>query len=506
MKLMGIGAAATTASGFLSHAGGQTEGGAPPGPAPLEHPENIPSAQEMFARIEEICSWGVRRSTYPAGRKAEDFCVEQFESLGLQNVRKEPVPLPVWEPLEHSLTIITDTEEIEVDCFPLPHTAGDVDLELDLALLVAGAAESVTGRAALVPQPLMKMPAKMPVVGGDLLEAINRVSQLPIHPSGTVVDPGGSLDHTVQTLPFTPFVMDVMAPAQEAGAAAFIGFLQGHPGDICEYYVPYDGFERPFPGVWIRESDGVRLMEHLARGDVSVKLRIRARREMDTGYNIVGDLPGADDEVVIIGSHHDAPWASAVEDASGMALVLAQAQYWTKVPVDHRPHSLRFLLQVGHMAGGIGNRAYIGAHQKELSRIVLEVHLEHAAREIRAGKDGYEFTGEPETRWFFTSRNPQLEKAVIDALRAENIDRSLVLAPDVFGHFPTTDGGFFHLAGVPLVNYLTAPTYLFDPLDTPDKIDMPSLVPITNATIRIVQSTAGVSAHQMRAGVVDPQD
>ena len=49
-----------------------------------------------------------------------------------------------------------------------------------------------------------------------------------------------------------------------------------------------------------------------------------------------GELPGADDEAVMIASHHDGPWSSAVEDSSGIALVLAQATYWAAQPVEDR--------------------------------------------------------------------------------------------------------------------------------------------------------------------------
>jgi hypothetical protein len=48
------------------------------------------------------------------------------------------------------------------------------------------------------------------------------------------------------------------------------------------------------------------------------------------------------------------------------------------------------------------------------------------------------------------------------------------------------------------VNYLAAPFYLFDAMDTLDKIHRPSLAPITRAAIRIVNSTTGVSAAAMR--------
>jgi len=79
------------------------------------------------------------------------------------------------------------------------------------------------------------------------------------------------------------------------------------------------------------------------------------------------------------------------------------------------------------------------------------------------------------------------------------LDRSLILTPDALAPFPTTDGGFFFLEGVPLVNYLTAPWYLFDSADTMDKVDHESLVKVSRAAFDIVKSTAGRSAQQMRA-------
>jgi hypothetical protein len=76
------------------------------------------------------------------------------------------------------------------------------------------------------------------------------------------------------------------------------------------------------------------------------------------------------------------------------------------------------------------------------------------------------------------------------------------VAPDAFGDQPPTDGAHYHSEGVPIVNFLAAPFYLFDAMDTLDKIDQESLVPLTRATIRIVESTRGVSAAAMRDGVV----
>ncbi|HET9542308.1 MAG TPA: M28 family peptidase, partial [Acidimicrobiales bacterium] len=223
-------------------------------------------------------------------------------------------------------------------------------------------------------------------------------------------------------------------------------------------------------------------------------------REEVAAHNVIGTLPGASAEWMIIASHHDAPWASAVEDGSGIAMVLAQATHWASVPAEERPHNLLFLLTTGHMVHGAGTRSFIDAHQDLLGDVVLEIHLEHTASEVRGdGHGGLEPTGEPEVRWWFTTQEPELEASVQSALEAEDLRRSLVLRPDIFGPYPTTDGGFFHGEGVPLVNFLTAPMYLFDSADTIDKIHVDSLEPVGRAVVRIVESLRGRTAANLRA-------
>jgi len=298
-------------------------------------------------------------------------------------------------------------------------------------------------------------------------------------------------------------MQDATRPAIEAGAAGFVGALTDYPGDSCRYYVPYDAHHRPIHAVWVSGSEGQRLCEMLATGSVRARISVDASAGTVTSYNIVGELPGADDETVIIGSHHDGPWSSAVEDGSGIALVLAQAAYWSRVPQAERPHRLVFLLNSGHMAGGAGQAAFVATHRAEIDDCVLEVHLEHAANEFSDEGGDLRPTGRPEARWWFTTRLRGLEAAVRSAIEAEDMWRSFVLKPDVFGPKPTTDGADFHLAGVPLVNYLTAPFYLFDEMDTLDKIHRPSLVPVTRAAVRIIESTAAISASAMRADRVD---
>jgi hypothetical protein len=150
------------------------------------------------------------------------------------------------------------------------------------------------------------------------------------------------------------------------------------------------------------------------------------------------------------------------------------------------------------MAGWPGQGVFIESLGDTIDRTVLEVHLEHAAKEFVEEDGELVDTGLATPRWFFTSRNTELEESVYSALEAERLDRSLILAPDVISGRPPTDGVGYYDAGVPIVNLLGAPFYLFDAMDTMDKVDREHLVAITRTFIRIIDGTRGVTAADTR--------
>jgi hypothetical protein len=455
----------------------------------------VPSEATIYRWISDIVARGIRRPGYPADYWTEQYVLDRFRELGLRNVRREPITVDRWEPTRWSLEVLrSGAPTVRLDCFPVPFAPPAAGLELELAAYNAALPSLVAGKASLYDEALLRIPANFLLTQGS-------VPPVPFH---RFYDPDGTLA-LPQTLPFGLDFQAVLEPSAEAGAAAFVGALTGYPGDSYQYYVPYWGGTGPIPGVWISGSSAVWLRSQLALGTVRVRLTVESTNRPVESHNVVGELPGGpggrDDEVVMVGSHHDGPWASAVEDASGTSLVLAQAAYWSRQRPADRPHKMVFLLHGGHMSDGAGLHGYIEAHRAELDQVVLEVHLEHAAREFDLSPTGgVAPTGRPVPRWWFTSRLAPLEETVYQALVAEDLRRSMILAPDAFGSQPPTDGGFYHNEGVPIVNFLTAPFYLFDAMDTLDKIDRTNLVPLTRAAIRIVQSTRGVTAAQMRAG------
>lgn len=445
----------------------------------------FPSAGEMMGWIREIVGHGIRRPGYPADKWVERWAADRFEEFGLDDVRLEELEVTRWRP--GAATLVVEPGGDRFRGFPAPYTAPGT-VEADLAVLTGDApAGSLADQIAVFEfEPL--------VLGGAVERSLATASY----------DPDGDLDSLEQTLPFNVSFNNVLEPALTAGAAGFVGLLTGFPWNTRDYYVPYDGEDRDITAAWFSGDDGRRLLDLIAGGATRAHIEVEAQRKGVATHNVVGTLPGASDEWVIVGSHHDAPWASAVEDGSGIAMVLAQAAYWSSVPARRRPHNMLFLLNGGHMFGGAGAAAFVQQHEDLVDQVVLEVHLEHAARQCVGENGRLVPTDDPEIRWWFTSQNPALEATVQSALADNDLRRSVIFPPDVFFENPPTDGAAFNGAGVPVVQFLTAPMYLFDKGDTIDKIHEPSLEPLSRAAAQIIQSTEGVSAATMRAGIVAP--
>lgn len=88
--------------------------------------------------------------------------------------------------------------------------------------------------------------------------------------------------------------------------------------------------DRCVPFVSISTRAAQRLATRLRSSD-SVKARVVLKARNDpaaTGYNTIGQIRGSEHPVkqVILGAHHDAWWTGAVDDTSGVAMMLAVAK------------------------------------------------------------------------------------------------------------------------------------------------------------------------------------
>lgn len=455
--------------------------------------DSLPDADTIMGWISEIESRGIRLPGYEADIWVEQWAAEQFRSFGLQEVELDPIDAGRWQPLSWSLEIWhTDNPDniVELSAWPVP---------------LSRATDGLEGELALADDPDADIKGHIAVKSLELLSRAQ--SDMRDNLATWAYDPEGVFGTLEQTWPLGPRFQGTMDPEIAAGAIGFIGILN-FPWETDHWYVPYDDKLRDIPGLYVSRSQGTRLRNFMAEGPTRARLKVNSDYRRVTSHNVIGTLPGKSDHWIVIGSHHDGPWHSAVEDASGVAMVLAQARYWSRIPAEQRPHNLLFLLTGGHMSNSAGQKHFVRTRNDFVRNdLIAEIHLEHAAREAAVEDGKLVPTDQPKVRWWFTSHTPKLENIVARAICAQDLKRSLMMPMEGFprpqSKHPPTDGSAFH-PDAPIVSFLTAPVYLFSPEDRLNMVHEPSLEPVSRAVIDIVNDLGAVGPAELRAEVYEP--
>ena len=76
-----------------------------------------PKKEEMINWIMTICDKGYRRPGSPASHKVEQFLVDELKSFGFEDVHKQTIDIPLWEPKKWQFTFKTENKIYEVPCF-----------------------------------------------------------------------------------------------------------------------------------------------------------------------------------------------------------------------------------------------------------------------------------------------------------------------------------------------------------------------------------------------------
>jgi hypothetical protein len=133
------------------------------------------------------------------------------------------------------------------------------------------------------------------------------------------------------------------------------------------------------PAVNMGYQDGLALRELIGTGK-AVKLRIKSQTKFVPNLkstSVWGTLPGATDEDMILMAHQDAYFDGALDNASGMAVMMALAEHYAKIPQAQRRRTLRFVATAGHHAGS-PNSKYLHDHREtELAKTALMMNFEH---------------------------------------------------------------------------------------------------------------------------------
>ncbi len=160
----------------------------------------------------------------------------------------------------------------------------------------------------------------------------------------------------------------------DAGAAACVIAVPDQKADVA--LTLSQGTARDFgeriPIITVPYSDAVALVNNGVR---RVTVHSRQRRFWAASENIIADVAGETDEVVLVCAHYDSVPSSpgAQDNAAGVATVLEVA---SRLASAKPRRTIRFALFGAEEMGLLGSKAYVRAHIDELARIALVVNVD----------------------------------------------------------------------------------------------------------------------------------
>ena len=359
--------------------------------------DDIDALEETtFAYLKEMAEGvGVRTSGTELERQAAEYLVRRLEDLGYEPMVQEFS----WDSPDATLTInISDLENVDANTL-----SGTGNGEASAPLVFVGLAK----------------PEDIPSVGLE-----GRIA---------LIERG--------EITFGAKVSQV----HQAGAAAAIVFnnVQGpFRGSL--------GGRSQIPAVSISQADGRRLRDLMGEG-TEIEGTVSVADNANPSRNIIAELPGAEEGVVVVGAHFDTVPDSigASDNSSGMGVLLAVAEW----AIDKSfPFTLRFIAFGSEETGLHGSEHYVDELTKEeLEEIYVMINVDSVGSGSRLRVSG--------DRW--------LTNHLRETAEAQGIDLSVSR-----GGRGGSDHANFRNAWVPVVFFLSNDlSRINSPADTMEHIN-----------------------------------
>lgn len=450
------------------------------------------SSTEMMEWIREMTSFGARRAGSPAGLANEDYLIRKLREFGLENIHKEPIPVETFQPEKALVEIDTGVAFKAFDTQWIPYCRFTPPEGIESNLVYADSKAFMHSGD-----------WKGKVVVTDIEFPLLDVALISKFSMGKY-DPDDTLKDVRHPATWVRLGWHLYRKAFQRGAIGFIGILKDQPGGSCRMYAPYgfkekDILDKPLPGFWVSRDDGPEL-RNLAKRGAKVRLTLTGERAPSVTHNVIGEIPGETDECIVLHCHHDSPFVSPVEDASGCSVILALAKHFAQGKGLRR--KVIVLFTAGHFYGSIGTRRFIADHAADVvPKVALEITVEHVAKEAIENKDGELVeSGLAEGTGVFLPFNQAMVDSVLANLKDNGVDRAFLLPPEgPLGPYPPTDGGDWYKAGVPLVNFISNPVYLLNAEDDLHWVMESRLPKVAGAVAGIVEATEPLSKSEIAA-------
>jgi hypothetical protein len=254
------------------------------------------------------------------------------------------------------------------------------------------------------------------------------------------------------------------------------------------------------PAFTVGSDDGYAARDLIAAMPAGQTARVKARFEMQRVPNLKsalvwGTLPGATDETIYLIAHRDGWFDAAGDNASGVASIVALAEYYAKVPRSERRRTIVFVGLDGHHnsgpGAGVGRRWMWDNRRTLFPKTALMINAEHPSTIQTAVRPRYYQTNDNAIVWSNTYMPQQwyaggpsrrkLETIAVNAFR--EFGASVYLDPNP--RPPAGDlGAFFR--GVPGVATSEFYHYFHTDPETPDAVPWTGLEATTRAYAKII--------------------
>ena len=446
-----------------------------------------PSTNEVWGYVEDVIEITRRHSEYrrsgtPGDVETRAYIAKQLRTFGLMNVKEDSQTFTKRSYTSWSLKF--DGEP--VPSYPLRSSAFTDDASIE--------AETIYVDGVFTDD--LDVAGKIVVMNIDITKATYEVLAAGL--ADYVYDPKNTFPNreefylisTADNFPGAYYM------AAKKGAVGFVGILPFATG-TAEFYPDSSMIVRPeIPALYMGRYDGEALLQRMNSGNGSIKGTMSLQGTVDefaTTANVMGMLPGLTDDVIMITTHHDTGWEGGVQDASGVAALLAIARYFADQPGDiYRQKTLVFNFGANHFGWDYpaSNTIFKENNPKLFKNLKAVIGVEHIAKEVRVVDRQYEATGRVEPHVIWAPRSPMLRQWVQEAVEKNNLTDTFMVRPGAMALIGEAKKYYFW--GIPSYQIISAPPYLYDPADTIDMVAKDRLAPVSQTTIDIVEQLMNV--------------
>jgi len=189
---------------------------------------------------------------------------------------------------------------------------------------------------------------------------------------------------------------------------------------------------------------------------------------------------------MLVNTHHDAGWSGAVQDASGVTVVMGRAAFYGRFPSNYIQKDLYFVFNGCHYTWNypFGANKFAEMNPDIMERLVLCFGVEHIGKRCIGVNGKMVDTGEVEPRFLWVPRNQMLFDAAVNAIEKNELHSTATTKAGAIPLYGETQSYF--LQGIPCFSVMSMTEYLFFAEDTLDKVAEDQLEPVMTTVLDIM--------------------